>query len=45
VIPGAFLAQPGRDGRNPGDEYVRVALVQPTAVVKEAIERIVEVSA
>lgn len=45
VIPGAFLAQPGRDGRNPGDGYVRVALVQPTAVVKEAIERIVEVSA
>ena len=45
VIPGAFLAQPGRDGRNPGDDYVRVALVQPTAVVKEALERIVHVSA
>jgi aspartate/methionine/tyrosine aminotransferase len=45
VIPGAFLAQPGRDGRNPGDDFVRVALVQPTATVREALERIVQVSA
>jgi N-succinyldiaminopimelate aminotransferase len=45
VIPGAFLARPGRDGRNPGDAYVRVALVQPAGVVQEALERIVQVSA
>ena len=45
VIPGAFLAQPGQDGRNPGDAYVRVALVQPADVVREALERIVQVSA
>lgn len=45
VIPGAFLAQPGQDGRNPGDAYVRVALVQPAAVVREALERLVQVSA
>ncbi len=45
VIPGAFLAQPGLDGRNPGDAYVRVALVQPVDVVKEALERLVQVSA
>lgn len=45
VIPGAFLAQPGPDGRNPGEAFVRVALVQPTAVVEEALERIVQVSA
>jgi aspartate/methionine/tyrosine aminotransferase len=45
VLPGAFLAQPGRDGRNPGDDFVRVALVQPTALVKEALERIVPVAA
>lgn len=45
VIPGAFLAQPGRDGRNPGDEFVRVALVQPAGQVREALERIVQVSA
>lgn len=45
VIPGAFLAQPGRDGRNPGDDYVRVALVQSPEVVREALERIVQVAA
>jgi aspartate/methionine/tyrosine aminotransferase len=45
VIPGAFLAQPGRDGRNPGDDFVRVALVQPAGLVREALERIVQVSA
>jgi N-succinyldiaminopimelate aminotransferase len=45
VIPGAFLAQPGQDGRNPGDAYVRVALVQPADVVREALERIVQGSA
>lgn len=45
VIPGAFLAQPGRDGRNPGDDFIRVALVQPADRVREALERIVELSA
>jgi len=45
VVPGAFLAQPGRDGTNPGAPYVRVALVQPPAVVREALERIVSVFA
>ena len=45
VIPGAYLAQPGRDGQNPGDPYVRVALVQPVAVVREALERIVSCTA
>lgn len=45
VIPGAFLAQPGRDGRNPGEDYIRVALVQPMDVVSEALERIASLSA
>lgn len=45
VIPGAFLARPGRDGTNPGNPYVRVALVKDVATVKEALERLVEVSA
>jgi aspartate/methionine/tyrosine aminotransferase len=45
VIPGAFLAQPGQDGRNPGEAYVRVALVQSPEVVREALERIVHVAA
>ena len=45
VIPGAFLAQPGQDGRNPGDSYIRVALVQSPEVVREALERIVQLAA
>ncbi|MDX2307879.1 MAG: aminotransferase class I/II-fold pyridoxal phosphate-dependent enzyme [Hyphomicrobium sp.] len=42
VIPGAYLAQPDRRGVNPGDAYVRVALVKEPAVIREALERIVE---
>jgi N-succinyldiaminopimelate aminotransferase len=45
VVPGAYLAQPGRGGLNPGDAYVRVALVHDPATIKEALERIVSVSA
>lgn len=45
VVPGAYLAQAGRDGTNPGDPYVRVALVQPPEAVREALERIVSVLA
>lgn len=41
VIPGAYLAQTGRDGTNPGANYVRVALVETAAVVREALERII----
>lgn len=41
VIPGAYLAQPDADGVNPGASYVRVALVQDAATVREALERIV----
>lgn len=43
VIPGAFLAQNGRDGTNPGANYVRVALVQDPATIREALERMVSV--
>jgi aspartate/methionine/tyrosine aminotransferase len=45
VIPGAFLAQVGRDGTNPGQDYVRLALVHDAATVKEALERFVVVLA
>lgn len=45
VIPGAFLAQAGRDGTNPGQGYVRVALVQDAATIREALERIVRIAA
>ena len=45
VIPGAYLAQPGSDGTNPGTNYVRVALVADAATIREALERIVLVTA
>ncbi|MEW5963578.1 MAG: aminotransferase class I/II-fold pyridoxal phosphate-dependent enzyme [Pseudomonadota bacterium] len=45
VVPGAFLARAGRDGTNPGDPYVRVALVQSPEVIGEALQRIVSVDA
>lgn len=45
VIPGAFLAREGRDGTNPGAQYVRAALVHDPATVREALERIVTVLA
>lgn len=45
VIPGSFLAQTGRDGTNPGANYVRVALVQDPATIREALERMTKVFA
>lgn len=41
VVPGNFLAQTAGNGINPGDNYVRVALVQSPAVVEEALRRMV----
>ena len=43
VVPGAYLAQPGPDGVNPGDDRVRVALVHDPVTIREALERIVSV--
>jgi aspartate/methionine/tyrosine aminotransferase len=45
VVPGAFLARSNRDGINPGEKYVRVALVHDAATVREALERVVSVRA
>ena len=45
VLPGAFLAQAGRDGTNPGANYLRLALVRDPATVGEALERLVIVLA
>jgi aspartate/methionine/tyrosine aminotransferase len=41
VVPGAYLAQPNEAGLNPGERYVRVALVHPPATIREALERLV----
>ena len=43
VIPGSFLAQTGRDGTNPGADYIRVAMVQDSATIQEALERTISV--
>ena len=45
VIPGAYLAEADRAGINPGRSYVRIALVDDAAAVRQALERIVSVSA
>jgi aspartate/methionine/tyrosine aminotransferase len=45
VVPGAYLAQAGRDGSNPGDAFIRVALVHDPATIREALERIISVAA
>ena len=45
VLPGAFLAQAGRDGTNPGANYLRLALVRDATTVGEALERLVVVLA
>ena len=41
VLPGAYLAQAGPDGVNPGTDYVRVALVHDADTTREALTRIV----
>jgi N-succinyldiaminopimelate aminotransferase len=43
VIPGHYLARDGADGRNPGNGYIRVALVQDKEITAEALHRLVTV--
>ncbi|MGD1877360.1 MAG: aminotransferase class I/II-fold pyridoxal phosphate-dependent enzyme [Kiloniellaceae bacterium] len=43
VLPGAYLAEPGPDGVNPGARYIRVALVYDAAVTEEGLNRLVQV--
>ncbi len=45
VVPGAYLGSPDRFGVNPGERYIRVALVHDEATIREALERLVEVAA
>lgn len=42
VIPGGYLAATGADGRNPGQDYIRLALVDGLALTREALTRLVE---
>lgn len=42
VLPGRFLSVDGTDGHNPGDRYIRVALVAAAADTKEALTRLAD---
>lgn len=41
VVPGGYLARAGADGVNPGDPYIRVALVQDIETCGEVLRRLV----
>ena len=43
VVPGNYAARPQADGRNPGDGYIRVAMVQDRETTAEALHRLVAV--
>jgi aspartate/methionine/tyrosine aminotransferase len=42
VVPGRYLAHPQTDGSNPGQGYIRVAMVQDHDTTAEALHRLVE---
>jgi len=43
VVPGRYLAREQADGANPGEGYIRVAMVQDKAATAEALHRLVAV--
>jgi aspartate/methionine/tyrosine aminotransferase len=43
VVPGSYLARDQADGSNPGNGYIRVAMVQDKQATAEALERMVAV--
>ena len=43
VVPGSYLARLQPDGSNPGDGYLRLALVQDSETTAEALRRLVEI--
>jgi aspartate/methionine/tyrosine aminotransferase len=43
VIPGSYLARQQADGSNPGQGYIRLALVQDSETTAEALHRLVQV--
>lgn len=45
VIPGVYLAHEDRHGVNPGRDFIRVALVHDVATVRDALQRIVALTA
>ena len=43
VVPGRYLAREQADGSNPGENYIRVAMVQNKEMTAEALHRLVAV--
>ena len=43
VVPGRYLAREQADGSNPGENFIRVAMVQNKEITAEALHRLVEV--
>ena len=43
VLPGAYIGRPDASGPNPGQRYIRVALVDDSETVEEALQRLVKV--
>jgi N-succinyldiaminopimelate aminotransferase len=43
VVPGRYLAREQQDGSNPGENYIRVAMVQNNETTAEALHRLVAV--
>jgi N-succinyldiaminopimelate aminotransferase len=43
VVPGRYLAREQADGSNPGENYIRVAMVQNNEITGEALHRLVAV--
>jgi N-succinyldiaminopimelate aminotransferase len=41
VLPGGYMARPDRAAGNPGERYIRVALVQPPAATAASLDRLV----
>jgi aspartate/methionine/tyrosine aminotransferase len=43
VLPGRYIARDQADGRNPGADFIRVAMVHDKETTAEALHRIVAV--
>jgi len=43
TVPGCYMARPNASGKNPGDPYIRVALVHDNATIAAACERMLRV--
>lgn len=43
VLPGAYLAKPDEEGVNPGEPYIRVALVHEQSIVEESLVRVASI--